>query len=125
MSFVIGVSVVVVLALALYTWLKPKPIPGVPLLGGISTALQFGSTPKIITIIFYNIMLNHYFLTENPAKLLLDARKLGNVFTVDLSLLRMTLSFRNEDIQHFFKAQESELTLQCMDTTSRSNLNYC
>jgi hypothetical protein len=63
------------------------------------------------------------FDAENPAQLLLDARKLGNVFTVDLSLLRMTMSFRNEDIQHFFKAQESEMTLQCMDT-SRSILKY-
>jgi hypothetical protein len=45
--------------------------------------------------------------------LLKEARqKFGDVFTVDLYLLRMTVSFDKDDIVKFFKAPEGETTIK-------------
>jgi hypothetical protein len=52
-------------------------------------------------------------LPENPAALLQEARKkYGNIFTVDLFLLRMTICFDKSDILKFFKAPENEMTVK-------------
>eukprot|EP00029_Vermamoeba_vermiformis_P012270 TRINITY_DN7083_c0_g1_i1.p1 TRINITY_DN7083_c0_g1~~TRINITY_DN7083_c0_g1_i1.p1 ORF type:complete len:470 (-),score=96.83 TRINITY_DN7083_c0_g1_i1:55-1464(-) len=93
MSIAVLVIVSLVLAVLFVSKaLQSKPIPGIPLLAGASVAKQFG---------------------ENPAALLTEARKkYGNIFTVDLFLLRMTICFDKSDILKFFKAPENEMTVK-------------
>lgn len=46
--------------------------------------------------------------------MLINARKkYGDIFTLDLFLLRMTIAFKLADIQKFLKAPESEMTIKC------------
>jgi sterol 14-demethylase len=92
MFFILWIILAFAFCLVLAKLLIPQPIPGIPIMGGPSTAIQFG---------------------KNPAALLREAhKKFGKVFTVDMYLLRMTISTDPEDVTKFYRATESDLTIK-------------
>jgi sterol 14-demethylase len=89
---VVSLVLAALLLLLLTIRRKANPVAGVPYLSGPSVARQF---------------------SKNPATFLSEAhKKYGNVFTVDLYMLRMTVSFNKEDVNKFFKAPETEMTIK-------------